>query len=43
VSPTAVAFWERGERQPSREHLSTYVHLLNELASAAGLSGSVKP
>jgi DNA-binding transcriptional regulator YiaG len=43
VSPTAVAFWENGARNPSHEHVREYVHLLSELARAAGVAELSRP
>lgn len=36
VSRQAVARWEAGEREPSKEHVATYVALLGRLAADFG-------
>jgi DNA-binding transcriptional regulator YiaG len=42
VSPSALRWWETGERRPSPNHRVAYIALLAELASASGLDGIVR-
>jgi DNA-binding transcriptional regulator YiaG len=42
VSPTALRWWETGDRRPSPSHRVAYLALLAELASASGLDGIVR-
>jgi DNA-binding transcriptional regulator YiaG len=37
VSPTALGYWEHGQRTPSRQHVGRYVGLLADLARRPGI------